>query len=402
MQHKKMENNPGTNQTTKPASNPDVFPYQPLDISKLAIAAAKIGTWFIDESNQTFVTSARTKELYGYFPEEEMSFEEALTQIPPKFRKKVIRSMKTATSQNEAFYLEYPVIGFHDQQQRWLRVMGGSDQPATGSMHFSGVVMDITESKQNELRRNRFIGMVSHELKTPLTALKAYIQLLNKWAKKTKDGFTIGALSKLEKQVKKMTTMINGFLNFSGVESGKIHLNKLNFEVMELLKEVVEEYSDISPDHLISLSACEEITVHADREKIEQVVINLISNAIKYSDPGKPVEVSCLQEQARLVLSVKDTGMGIDQKDIDKLFKPHSRIKTIQTENISGFGIGLYLCAEIVKYHGGEIGVKSEAGKGSTFWFSLPLTDPSDTENSDQSKQLNTGTDSIRNELIPN
>ncbi|ACU05076.1 sensor histidine kinase [Pedobacter heparinus] len=368
-----MENNTGTDPQEDPAPTLETRSFTSLDIAKLAITAANLGVWFIDEQTGTFLPSARMKELHGYLAEEEMSFEAALVQIPKKYRQKVISVLKEARSRKEPFYLEYPVIGFHDQQQRWLRVMGGSEQPTTETSQFSGVIMDITDIKQNELRRSKFIGMVSHELKTPLTALKAYIQLLNKWAKQKRDSFSIGALSKLEKQVKKMTTMINGFLNFSGAESGKIHLNKSTFDMIPLLNEVIEENKDIYPDHAISLAASQQMVVNADRDKIEQVIINLISNAVKYSDPGKPIAVTCLQEKTRLILSVKDTGMGIEEKDIAKLFKPHSRIKTSKTENISGFGIGLYLCAEIIKYHGGEIGVKSEPGHGSTFWFSLKM-----------------------------
>jgi len=379
-----MENNTGTDPQGNPAPTPETRSFKSLDIPKLAITAANIGVWFMDEQTGIFLPSARMKELHGYLAEEEMSFEAALAQIPKKYRQKVISLLKEARSRQETFYLEYPVIGFHDQQQRWLRVMGGSEQPTTGPSQFSGVIMDITDTKQNELRRSKFIGMVSHELKTPLTALKAYIQLLNKWAKQKRDSFSMGALSKLEKQVKKMTTMINGFLNFSGAESGKIHLNKSTFDLSHLLKEVIEENKDISPDHAISLAAPQQMMVNADRDKIEQVIINLISNAVKYSDPGKPIAVTCLQDETRLILSIKDTGMGIEEKDIAKLFKPHSRIKTNQTKNISGFGIGLYLCAEIIKYHSGEIGVKSEPGQGSTFWFSLPVDDSSPADTKDQ------------------
>ena len=370
-----MEDKTGANTPAKNDSNPDVIPpFQLPDIPRLAVTAANIGTWFLDEQTRTFLASARMKELHGYFPDEEMSFEDALLQIPDKYRQKAIRTMKESASRHEPFYMEYPAIGFHDLQQRWLRVMGGAGQQADGTSHFSGVAMDITEQKQNELRRNKFIGMVSHELKTPLTALKAYIQLLNKWARQKKDNFSIGALSKLEKQVKKMTTMINGFLNFSGVESGKIHLNKQDFSLNALVDEVIEESSTMSPDHPIILAPCKETNVYADREKIEQVIINLINNAIKYSDKGMPIEIS-FERNEIIKFSVKDTGMGIDQKDIAKLFKPHSRIKTTKTEKISGFGIGLYLCAEIIKYHGGQIGVESQAGTGSTFWFTLPLQD---------------------------
>jgi len=362
----------GTDHLMNNVPEVDNLLYQSLDIPKLAIAASNLGVWFLDLQTSTFLPSARMKELHGYFVQEEMSFEAVLAQIPKKYRLKVISIMKEAANRQEPFYLEYPVVGFHDQQQRWLRAMGGSDQSTGKTTHFSGVIMDITESKQNELRRNRFIGMVSHELKTPLTALNAYIQLLNKWAKQKKDIFTVGALSKLQKQVKKMTTMINGFLNFSGAESGKIHLNKSNFDINELLKEVIAEISDVSPERVIILKNPAEIMVSADRDKIEQVIINLVSNAAKYSGPKKPVEVICEQDKTRLTVSIKDTGMGIEQKDIDKLFKPHSRITTSQTENISGFGIGLYLCAEIIKFHGGDIGVKSQPNIGSTFWFMLP------------------------------
>jgi len=346
-----------------------------LDIPKIAISSANIGTWFFDQNTRTFLPCDRTKELFGYLSDEEMSFDAAINQIPEKYKQKVISTMKEATDKRESFYMEYPTIGFHDQKQRWLRIMGGADKITDTTCHFSGVIMDITEQKQNELRRSKFIGMVSHELKTPLTTLKAYIQLLNKWAKQKKDNFTIGTLTKLEKQVKKMTIMINSFLNLSGVESGKIHLKKQYFLLNELVKEVIEESNDITSDHNISLITDTDIKVYADREKIEQVIINLVSNAVKYSDKGMPVEISCEQNETLAKLGVKDRGMGIEQKDINKLFKPHSRIKTTQTEKISGFGIGLYLCTEIIKYHGGQIDVESEIGIGSTFWFTLPIQD---------------------------
>lgn len=354
-----------------------VTPFHLLDIPKLAVASANIGTWFLDEETQTFLPSPRMKELFGYSPDEELTFEAVLAQIPDKYRRRVIHTLKEARSKHDPFYIEYPVTGINDQKQRWLRVMGGVDKSTDTSCHFSGVIMDITEQKQNELIRNRFIGMVSHELKTPLTALKAYIQLLNKWATKKKDSFTIGALSKVERQVKKMTTMINGFLNLSVAESGKIQLNKEEFFLNELVVEVIQDHTDVTSNSNIIMTAGLPVPVEADRDKIEQVIVNLLSNAIKYSELGMPVHINCEHDGAMVKLNIKDTGMGIEQQDIKKLFKPHSRIKNSQTQKISGFGIGLYLCAEIIRHHGGYIGVDSEAGKGSTFWFTLPLQNTS-------------------------
>ena len=368
-----MENNFGLNAPTQAEPKPDITPIiETSDIPRLAVNAAGIGTWFMDQQTQTFLPSARMKELHGFQPEEEMSFQEVLLQIPVKYRNRVIRTLTYAASRQESFYMEYPAIGFHDQKLRWLRVMGGADQQENIN-HFSGVVMDITLQKQNELRKNKFIGMVSHELKTPLTSLKAYIQLLSKWARQQKDNFSMGTLTKLEKQVKKMTSMINGFLNLSGAESGKIQLNKRDFEIQELLAEIIEESKELSPDQPIHFNAKQHINLNADREKIEQVVINLISNAVKYSNPGSPVVLSYFKEESFLKISVKDTGIGIAPEDIKKLFKAHSRIKTSQTESISGFGIGLYLCQQIILFHQGAIGVESQPGQGSTFWFTLPL-----------------------------
>ncbi|MDB5136395.1 MAG: sensor protein [Mucilaginibacter sp.] len=127
--------------------------------------------------------------------------------------------IENAFTKRESFSIAFPVID--DRDRRWLSLLGGCNNPGNTNCFFSGVVMDVTEQKHNDLRKSRFIGMVSHELKTPLTALKAYIQMLNTWAKKQKDHITIGALSKAERQVKKMLNMINNLLNLSGAESGR-------------------------------------------------------------------------------------------------------------------------------------------------------------------------------------
>jgi signal transduction histidine kinase len=199
--------------------------------------------------------------------------------------------------------------------------------------------------------------------------LKAYVQMLNNWAKKQKDSFSIGALSKVEKQVKKMLNMINSLLNLSGAEAGKIHLNKQEFAMDELISEVIEETLFITSSHNITVTPCDRVTVNADRDKIEQVLVNLLSNAAKYSGN----EVNCSKDEIMLTVSVRDQGMGISKNDMEKLFTPHYRAETRETERISGFGIGLYLCSEIIQRHQGRIWVESEPGHGSTFKFTLPI-----------------------------
>jgi signal transduction histidine kinase len=353
-----------------PASRPDE-PFQAIDIARVALDSANVGIWIMDSISGKFLPSNRTKELFGFLPNEEMSFEDAMLRVVDKQRKGVVDTIENAIKTHSNLYMEYPIVDIHDNKQRWLCVTGGFSN-SDASSYLSGIIMDITERKQNDLRRSKFIGMVSHELKTPLTALKAYVQMLNNWAKKQKDNFTIGALSKVEKQVKKMLNMINSLLNLSGAEAGKIHLNKQEFMLNELIAEVIEETVFITSTHKITMDSCEEIRINADRDKIEQVLVNLLSNAAKYSDNSAPIEFGCLLREDVVEVTIRDHGLGIAPEDIEKLFLPHYRVKRKETEKISGFGIGLYLCAEIINRHNGNISVESELGKGSTFKFTLP------------------------------
>lgn len=237
----------------------------------------------------------------------------------------------------------------------------------------SKIARDITERKKNETRKSDFIGMVSHELKTPLTSLNALIQVANVKLKDSGDAFLEGAMAKASMQVKRMTSMINGFLNISRLEAGKIHIDKQPFEISDLIQEILDETKLIVSSHVVNISDCEPVSVNADRDKISSVVSNLVSNAIKYSPRGNLVKVGCQLSGDKVIISVKDEGMGIKPQDLNKIFDRYYRVESNHTKHISGFGIGLYLSAEIIKRHSGKIWAESESGKGSTFYFSLPI-----------------------------
>jgi signal transduction histidine kinase len=215
--------------------------------------------------------------------------------------------------------------------------------------------------------------MVSHELKTPLTSLTAILQVLKAKLKKNEDTFIPGALEKANQQVKKMTSMINGFLNISRLESGKIVINKQPFIIGDLVKEVIEETNLTGVSHLIELNICDKTVVNADRDKIASVLSNLFSNAVKYSPKGSRIEVNCNKSDKEVCVSVKDEGLGIRPEDREKVFDRFYRVESNYTSHISGFGIGLYLSAEIIHRHNGRIWVESENCHGSTFYFCLPL-----------------------------
>lgn len=170
-----------------------------------------------------------------------------------------------------------------------------------------------------------------------------------------------------------MTNMINGFLNISRLESGKIQIVKQPFLMGDLIREVISEINLTGADHILEFQPCEKLVVEADRDKISSVLVNLLSNAVKYSPKGTPIRVDCLQEQWEVKVSIQDEGLGIKAEDCIHIFDRYYRVENNRTQHISGFGIGLYLSAEIIRRHDGRIWVESKLGKGSVFYFTLPL-----------------------------
>ena len=341
---------------------------------RMAIDAAELGSYYINSADRIFVASPRLKEFFGFGPDEEVPYEAAINQIHPDYRQAAADLVEAAFTKGVRFDMEYPVIGYHDGKTRWVRGIGTVQHDSEGkNSYFTGVLHEITEKKQDEIRKNDFIGMVSHELKTPLTSLTAILQLLNRQLGDSEDEFLTNALNIANVQVKKMNNMINGFLNVSRLESGKIDIHAQEFDLEKLIRDMINEIAFTLTSHTINFVECCPITVNADRDKIGAVISNLLSNAAKYSPKGKVIEVACKIENDQAIVSIKDEGIGINQRDIEKIFDRYYRVETNTTQYISGFGIGLYLSAEIIHRHDGKIWAVSEIGQGSTFYFSLPL-----------------------------
>jgi len=233
---------------------------------------------------------------------------------------------------------------------------------------------DLQQQKETEKKKDEFISIVSHELKTPLTSLSALVQLAGSKLKNNPDDFLSGAMEKAGVQVKKMAAMINGFLNVSRIESGKISIDRQLFNLEDVITDVIKEAELTATTHQLRFAPCGTVQVFADKEKITSVITNLLSNAIKYSAKGSPVDIDCVVTADSVRVSIKDQGIGIAKQDQGQLFERYYRVEDDHTKYISGFGIGLYLSAEIVRRHHGTIGVESEKGAGSTFYFILPLT----------------------------
>jgi PAS domain S-box-containing protein len=220
-------------------------------------------------------------------------------------------------------------------------------------------------------KKDEFIGLASHELKTPVTSLKGYLQIFEKNI--PEDDKNKNYINKAVQQVNKLSGLISDLLDISKIETGKLPLDFTFFDLKLLMKEVIELTQYSSRSHEITLICSEdEVMVKADRQRIEQVIINLISNAIKYSPNANKVAVSLFHSGNRACVTVEDFGIGIDQEQQDRIFSRFYRVDELAT-HISGLGIGLYISREIINRHNGALKVKSEYGKGSTFSFEIPL-----------------------------
>lgn len=234
-----------------------------------------------------------------------------------------------------------------------------------------GTNTDINEFKMLQRQKDNFLGIASHELKTPVTSLKAYTQVLEVLLKKQGDDKKAELVHKMDLQLNKLTSLIRDLLDVTKIQSGKMQLNDAPFEFKELVEETIEELQRTTRHQLVADLEFEGI-VYADRDRIGQVITNLISNAIKYSPGADKVNVYTRDEGDKVILCVRDFGIGIPENKRDRMFEQFYRVIGNKGHSFPGLGLGLFISSDIITREGGEIWFTSEEGKGSVFCFSLP------------------------------
>lgn len=240
-----------------------------------------------------------------------------------------------------------------------------------------GSTTNIQEIKEEEQRKTDFVSMLSHELKTPVTSIKGHVQLalrlLNKEASTPSIQKLNSSFLRIDNLIVQLTSLIGDMLDLSRLDAGRMDLRLEHFAIDKLVNEVVEDFRLSHQQYVINLTTGDQIMINADRDRISQVLINLISNAIKYSPENKMVDidVSLVSNQAQI--AIRDYGIGINKSDQNKIFERFYRVDGRNEKFFSGFGIGLFLAHEIVTRHGGIISLESELGKGSTFVLHLPV-----------------------------
>lgn len=238
---------------------------------------------------------------------------------------------------------------------------------------------EIEFRKQAERKKDEFISIASHELKTPLTSVKGYVQLLERSIDKGDIPTVKKHLEKAQLQLDKLNDLIADLLDISKIESGKLKFNMKHFNLDTLVESILEIIHQSNPEFKIIKTGSVSQEVFADEMRIEQVIVNFLTNAIKYAPGTTEVHINLALEDDRVIVSVKDFGIGIHPDQQKSVFDKFFRVEETAI-HFQGLGIGLYISAEMIKRHGGTVGVNSVFGEGSEFYFNIPLISDSEED----------------------
>ncbi|MEO6522146.1 MAG: PAS domain S-box protein [Mucilaginibacter sp.] len=275
---------------------------------------------------------------------------------------------------NRAFYEAEFRLNHSDGTIHWCVITGKPQYNNAGDFTgYIGSCSDITEQKHLQQQKDDFIGVASHELKTPVTSIKAYTQVLEKMLKNQGAEREAGMIAKMDSQINRLTSLIGDLLDVTKINSGKLQFNDREFDFNQLIKELIDDLQHTAGKHVIIQELEHAGMVYADRERISQVITNLITNAIKYSPESDSIIVRTSMQNKEVSLCVQDFGIGITKQQQEKVFEQFYRVSGDLQHTFPGLGLGLYISSEIIKREGGRIWVSSKVGEGSTFCFALPI-----------------------------
>ena len=234
------------------------------------------------------------------------------------------------------------------------------------------ILEDISKAHELKQQQTEFISAASHELKTPITSLKAGLQLVNRMIKNYDNipEKIVRLTNDAELNAAKLSTLVEDMLNLTRLDHGELILNKSKFRLSELI-DICCDHVRLAGKHHITNKGDLTLEAFADSSKIDQVLVNLVNNAVKYAPGSKDIVIEIKKVKDKVKVSVKDKGKGIPPENIPHLFDRYYQVKKDHRHS-SGLGLGLFISAAIIKEHGGEMGVKSKPGEGSIFWFTLP------------------------------
>jgi PAS domain S-box-containing protein/excisionase family DNA binding protein len=328
--------------------------------------------WMANPDGYIFWYNSRWYEYTGTKPEQMEGWGWQAVH-DPKALPEVLEKWKKSVEKGITFEMVFPIKGADGEFRPFLtRVVPIRDR-GNHIVRWFGTNTDITKQIELEKQKDEFLGIASHELKTPVTSIKAYTQVLERLFQRNGDIKSAEMLSKMGVQVDKLSNLIGDLLDVTKIRSGRIKFHEEYFDFNELVQQIVEELQLTTDKHEIVKEFSATRTIFGDRDRIGQVISNLISNAIKYSPKSSKIIVKTEANHDNITLCVQDFGIGIPKEKQGKVFEQFFRVSGEREITFPGLGLGLYVSSQIIQREGGKIWVNSIRGKGSSFYFSLPL-----------------------------
>ncbi len=284
----------------------------------------------------------------------------------------VLEKWQASINTGQPFEMVFPLLGADKIFRPFLTRVVPVFNREGKLMRWFGTNTDITKQKELEQMKDDFLSITSHELKTPVTTIKAYGQIAESLLEQKGDNETLGIIKKMGTQVNKLTTLIEELLDITKIQNGKFIYKETLFDFNTLTIDVVEDMQKTTKQ-TIKFTSGKDAIVFGDKDKVSQVLNNLISNALKYSPQANEIILTSDVIDNKVQLSVQDFGIGISAKNQQKVFEQFYRVTEDQQSTFPGMGIGLFICDEIIKRHKGKIWIESAVDEGSTFYIQLPL-----------------------------
>ncbi|HEY0670562.1 MAG TPA: ATP-binding protein [Sphingobacteriaceae bacterium] len=292
--------------------------------------------------------------------------------IHPADLQGTLRAWSHSLATGEPYEVEYRFLR-NDGRYHWHLGYALPFKDKSGNIiAWFGSCTDIEDQKQQIEKRDEFISIASHELKTPLTSAKGYLEIIGAYKKQHLPPAVSEYINKAKTAVNKLQTLVSDLLDVSKIHAGQLQYDLIDFNLSDLVNTCIENFTHLYPDrHLVC--ECEKVMlVKGNPGRLEQVIMNLISNAVKYSAAGTEISILAHKEGSNAVIAIIDSGIGLSDEQKQRIFERFYRVEDKKFLT-SGLGMGLYISSEIIKAHGGELRVSSEYGEGSTFSIELPL-----------------------------
>lgn len=335
----------------------------------MALAYSKMAVWELDLTSRSITRSDGFDQVMDVKVDVGWNEERLLDMFIPEDQIKLKTILDMIMPGNNFDF--QGCIRTNDGIIKWVNLQGRAERLSNCRERVLGTLYDITRDKLAEREKDDFISIASHELKTPLTALKGSLQILERM-KEAPTPLLPTLLDQAGKSMNKVTALVDELLNAGRLSEGQLQLRKTKFNLTKAIDECCLHVT-AGGTHEIIKEGVQDAIIEADAERIQRVIVNLVNNAVKYALGSKEIVIRVEQESSYIKVAVIDKGPGIAAEKIPQLFNRYYRAER-NGGQYSGLGLGLYISKEIIKKHGGEIGVDSKPGKGSSFWFTLPIT----------------------------